>query len=279
VNVHIVCMRHERDRILPRYSRHLRQGLGWTLSDKPDANADVNYYVNYADGWIRYSRWDKTPLAAHFTHKEEGVKGRLWNRCAAFCALRTVVSQQYYEVLEPLGPTVIVRPPMADYGLRPEHNHKTPRVGICGFGGQARKGGYLVEQLAEDSLDIDLVASGRGWPIPSTTYSWGDMEGFFHSLDVLLCTSLIDAGPAGPLEALRCGVSVVVPWGVGLMAELPEMPGLRHYNVGEYVDMRNALQTALAERPDREALRDVVAGFTVENWCADHERAFEEAFA
>ena len=282
MKVHIVCMRWNHDRILPRYSRYLRDGLGWTLSDSPDNAADVNYYVNYADGWKRYGAKIQTRLAAHFTHKEEsGGKVRMWDACADACDLRTAVSLKYAAQLEPTGKTIIARAPVDDFALRTKYAPNDPvRVGVSGFAASPRKGAVLIQKLADSHSPYELVASGRGWPIPTTIYPWSKMEGFLHSLDIMLCPSLIEAGPGAPLEALRCGVPVVVPWDVGVMGELPEIVGIRHYAKGDYDDMRRALEVASGEltQVDPQALRATVSAYTVENWCAAHEKAFRETF-
>jgi len=84
--------------------------------------------------------------------------------------------------------------------------------------------------------------------------------------------------PMPPLEALACGVPIVIPQSVGMLDELPELPGIYRYKCGDYDDLRAACQLALSERGthDREALRQVVAHHTPVNWCAAHVAAFED---
>ncbi len=83
-----------------------------------------------------------------------------------------------------------------------------------------------------------------------------------------------------PLEALACGVSVVVPEGVGMLDELPQVLGIHRYARGDAESLVKALGKAVEARPkvDREALRAAIKGHSVEDWCAAHEAAFEAAF-
>jgi len=79
------------------------------------------------------------------------------------------------------------------------------------------------------------------------------------------------------LEALSCGVSVVVPRGVGLLDELPQVLGIHRYERGDAGSLMKAFGKAVKARPEveREALRAVTEGYTVENWCAEHRRVME----
>jgi len=78
------------------------------------------------------------------------------------------------------------------------------------------------------------------------------------------------------LEALACGVKVVIP-DVGILSEIPEVDGLYRYERGDVAAMAEAVERAVFSDPvDRQALRNAVAAYSVENWCADHRRAFED---
>jgi hypothetical protein len=104
------------------------------------------------------------------------------------------------------------------------------------------------------------------------------MPAFFQSLDILVVTSLIEGVPMPPLEALSCGVSVVIPREVGLLDELPDVEGgVVRYERGDARSLMGALTYAVEARDevDREALRAVTASYTVENWCAEHRRHIE----
>ena len=80
-----------------------------------------------------------------------------------------------------------------------------------------------------------------------------------------------------PLEALACGVSVVVPYDVGMMDELPEMQGIYHYEKGNSANMQRAVERAIDERTqvNREALRATIAEHSDDAWVGDHKEAFE----
>ena len=78
-----------------------------------------------------------------------------------------------------------------------------------------------------------------------------------------------------PLEALSCGVSVVVPRGVGLLDELPDTLGIHRYQRGDVADLVKALGKAIKARGDvdREALRAASEPYSVAAWCQAHEEA------
>jgi len=102
------------------------------------------------------------------------------------------------------------------------------------------------------------------------------MPGFYNSLDVFLCASSIEGIPAPPLEALACGVPVVVPQGVGLLDDLPDLPGIWRYPAGELSGLVAALRQVLDTPVDREALRAATVPYVAANWAADHEAAFTD---
>jgi len=105
------------------------------------------------------------------------------------------------------------------------------------------------------------------------------MPDFFRSLDVFMCTSRVEGVPMPPLEAMACGVEVVVPKGVGMLDDLPDLPGIWRFNPGNYDDLERALTEALAaKRADPQALRAAVADYNTYNWSVDHELAFDEIF-
>lgn len=285
--VHIVCQRPEAARILPREARYLAADNGWTMGPKPDDGASVNYFFNYADGWIRYRGYNKTPLAGYYTHYEPGThKAGLWDESASVVALRTCNNEEAARMLRPTGETVKVAPVIEREQFTPgkgkpeaRRTGRRPVVGLTGWAAtQPRKGAHLVKELLRLGWDrlAEWRASGTGWPVPTTLYRWEDLPEFYRGLDYLLCTSLQDAGPAGPVEALCCGVPVIIPSGVGLCDELPEGPGVYHYDRGDVAEMSRALHRALEDPRPREAqaLRRLTEGYTRERWSADHREAF-----
>ncbi len=289
MTVHIVCQRPEAPRILPKLARYLADDLGWTISPRPDDGATVNYLFNYGDGWLRYRWYDKTPLAAFYTHYEPGTgKAQLWDESATFVALRICNNEEAARLVRPTGETVRVTAPIEREHFTPGRRaalerrgpRKRPVIGVNGWcdGKTARKGEHLLAELLGLGWNrlATWRASGRGWPVETKTYTWNEMPDFYRGLDYLLCTSLYDAGPAGPLEALCCGIPVIVPSGVGLCDELPEGPGVYHYARGDVAEMSRALHRAMEDPRPRapEALRRLTEGYTRERWSADHREAF-----
>jgi hypothetical protein len=282
VKIHIVYSDLDSDRILARLARALAAETGWKLGPTPMGRVDLNYFICYIDYGERFSDWHDTKTAAWFTHFEEGTpyKEFWWNLAADHVDLRLTSARQYAEMLEPLGPTALVRPALnrQAFTIEPVPGNERPLVGLSGFVDRSgRKGEKLVAQLARSELGgkIELVASGRGWPAHTTERTSSDLPLFYQGLDVYLCTSLVEGVPIPPLEALACGVPVVVPRGVGLLDSLPDIEGVYRYGAGDFKGMCQALEKALAARPDREALRAITEPYTAENWAGDHFRAFE----
>jgi hypothetical protein len=150
---------------------------------------------------------------------------------------------------------------------------------VSGFTyGDGRKGERLVRRFLDSDVAhrVDWRASGRGWPIPTESLRWEQMPGFFQALDVLLVPSLLEGIHMPTLEALACGTKVVIPHGLGILDELPAVPGVVRYPAGDLGGMASALEEAIELRVDQEELRAAVADYSVEAWCDDHRRAFEE---
>lgn len=287
--IHIICSRPQADRILPRLARYLAEANGWSLSDKPDPSADLNYALNYLECSQNNRGWHETPFAAWFTHYDaaNAAKAKLWDFAAAHVDLRTVTAEQYALLLRPLGQTVTVLPPVELDRFTPREPRETDRpiVGVSGYVyGDDRKGESLVAKLAQSKLaeSVELRACGRGWPIPTRSYSWPQMHEYYRSLDVYLCTALIEGVPMPPLEAMACGIPVVIPRGVGLLDELPSVENMYRYDAGDYQSMEAALERAVdaARRGplgvNVESLRGVAARFTLERWAEGHREAFEQ---
>lgn len=286
MTVHIVCLRIDADRILPRMARYLRDNLGWSANGVPDPNATVNYFMGYGDGYHFYPRWHKTPTAALFTHREADGSGKaaLWDAAAREVALRVVIAKQQEAMLAPYGAVARVGAPIEldHFTIHPHGPHERPVVGVSGWVTSSarqtgRKGDALIAQLAASDLGkrLDLRAAGVGWPVQTTGYGWPAMPTFYQSLDVYICPSLNEGGPAGPLEALACGIPVVIPVGVGLMDELPTMPGIHHYPRGDFESLCMALEAALRTPYAPADLRAAVSQWSVAAWCEAHRAAFE----
>ena len=287
--VHVIVSPLNTDRIIGRMARHLGELPGVSVGEKPDPSADLNYYLPYLELTSKTAPKVDTKKAAYFTHIEPGQKARMWEAAAKEVDLRVITAPQYADALSVHGPTVRVTPPVDLKHFKPgtrEPNSK-PVVGVSGFvyaGG--RKGEKLVRMAAQSETGRGFVwkAAGKGWPVKTQMYSWDKLPGFYRSLDVYLCAATIEGVPMPPLEAMACGVRCVIPRGVGLLDELPDLDDLYRYDVGDLDSMLHALELATfaVKRGipvDRDALRGAVAGYTADAWREDHARAFAQLFA
>lgn len=290
LRVNVVCRNFNSDRIIPRMARALRDELGWTLSAAPSSEAagrmpDVIYLSGYFESQ-RLSPWPECPVMSYFTHREEeppgNDKAKLFDTVAGMVQLRIATCKLYADYLSAYGPTVQVSAPLErdHFTLGKRSRHRRPVVGFSGYTYKnRRKGEDLARGLAESdmAMRVEWRASGRGWPVTTTGYKWSEMPAFYQGLDVLVCPSRVEGIPMPPLEALACGTSVVVPRGVGLLDELPDVPGIYRFERGDLPSLLEALERAAFpdESADREELRAVTEPYSVENWVRDHERAVE----
>jgi len=285
VKVHVICDRPDSDRVLPRMARHLSQHNGWTVGDTPSPAATVQLWMNYLM-WNRFRGRDFPGLhVAYFTHRDEWnqKKAAIWDRCAAAVDLRVTTAHKYVEGLARYGKTVIARPPVErDKFSVPADipDGQRPRVGVSGYTyGDGRKGEELIGALVASPLaqKLDLRASGRGWPIKTTCYNWEDLHKFFQSLNVLVVPSAFEGIPMPPLEALSCGVKVVIPIGVGVCDELPHMPGIHRYKAEDPQSFIAAVEQAAFSGPvSAEELRAVTSDMTALGSSRDYRDAVEE---
>jgi len=287
LDVNVVCRNYREDRVIPRFSRYLCDFLGWELSGKPIKGADVYYLSGYFEIQMLPQNF-AAPMAAYFTHKEVdppgNAKARLFDRVAGLVDLRVVTASMYaVEVMEH-GFTTKINPPVERHRFTiPKSRNQKLTAGFSGYTySNGRKGESLARGLlsAAKNKKIEWVASGRGWPVKTVRYPWAELPAFYQSLDVLVVTALVEGVPMPPLEVLSCGGSVVIPRGVGLLDELPDVPGIHRYEKGDLTSLVAAFDAAVAMRSriDRQALRDVTAPFSIFNWCVQHRSAFEERF-
>ncbi len=287
--VNVVCRNWQDDRVLPRFARYLADGLGWTLAATPCPPEDVTVY--YLMGYFEsqmFTAWPSArPTASLFTHREEApagnAKAALYDEIACLVDLRVAMCRRYAEPLHAIGPTI--QPPLPverdRFTIAPPPRRPRPVVGLSGFTyHNARKGEDLVRGVVASSVGrrVDWIASGRGWPTTMRRYSWQEMPRFYQGLNVLVCPSRVEGGPMTVLEALACGVPVVVPVGVGILDELPDIPGIHRYPRGDRAGLVAALGRAAfpINAPDRDALRAATAGHTVEAWCGAHAKGFSD---
>lgn len=285
MNVHIVCANPHDDRIIPRMVRALSGRFGWSVGRKPDGNADVNFLSAYFES--RNIREMPHPVAAYFTHREEvppeGRKAQNYDETAAAVDLRIATCAMYAVGLEAYGPTVQVPAPVELDRFVPGKAKRRPRP-MAMFSGftyvNGRKGNSLAERLVRSSVGerCDWQASGRGWPVRTSLLPWDKMAEFYQNADIYVCTSLVEGIPMPPLEALACGVSVVIPTGVGLLDELPDLQGIHRYRCGDAEDLQRGLQEAIETRPQvvPEDLRGALEGHGVMAWGDAHMQALTE---
>lgn len=272
MRVNVVCREPKEDSVLGRLARTLAASTGWALSTRPDKTADINYFIIYIDLAERFPNWCATPTAAYFSHYETQTpaKVRWWKQAEELCDLAIVTAEQYKRLRVPRR---MARPPVDRNLFTPGPGRVPGRVGVSGIVDKSgRKGPDLVSRLA---VDRDVVATGRGWPVETRWRDWERLPDFYRSLSVFLCTSTIEGIPMPPLEALSCGVPIAIPIGVGLLDELPAMPGIYRYLPGDYDSMQSVLDRALTTEHDPEALRALTEPYTAGNWALDHARAFE----
>jgi glycosyltransferase involved in cell wall biosynthesis len=281
--VNILCRNWQADRVLPRFARYLADGLGWTLTPSPVA-AEVHYLMGYFESQM-FQEWPAGRVASLFTHREEeppgNKKAQLYDAIAKRVGLRVAMCRLYAEPLRVNGPTIQPSLPVERerFVIAEARCRRRPLLGLSGYTyNNQRKGEDLACQLVTIGSKVDWTACGRGWPAPIQHFSWKDMPRFYQGIDVLVCTSRVEGGPMPVLEALASGVPVVVPRGVGIIDELPDLPGIHRYRRGDIGALRAAVQAAAfpAARVDREALRAATAGHTIEAWCAGHAAGFAE---
>jgi hypothetical protein len=281
MNVHIVCSRLHADRVLPRLARTLAAGTGWGLSETPDAGADVNLFFPYLE--LQGVEWRDTPSAAWFTHKDikNRAKAALWEDIAGRVDLRLTSTPMYLPELREYGPTEYVRVAVERERFVPDPERERGRTaGVGGYTyGDGRKGEDLIAKLAKSGAGRSWwwKASGRGWPVDTEIRYWEDMPQFYQSLDLFVCASREEGPGMPPLEALSCGVPIVVPRGVGVFDELPKLRGIWRFEAGDYGSLLEAFTEATRDDrlPDREALRAATEPYTAANWCTDCMEAVE----
>lgn len=287
LKVNVICRNWRDDRVLPRFARYLAEGLGWTLTAAP-VPADVHYLMGYFEcqvcpGWpAGYER-----VASLFTHREEAEpkKTQLFDEIAGRVQLRVAMCRLYGGPLAQNGPTIQPSLPVERnrFVIADRPKHSRPVVGLSGFTYKTkRKGEDLVAAALRSVVGrrVEWRASGAGWPLLKKRYSWADMPRFYQGLDVLVCPSRVEGGPMPVLEALSCGVPVVVPHGVGIIDELPDVPGIYRYRRGDPMALQVALHAAAfpSRAPDPEVLRAVTTPYTVEAWCRGHQEGFARVF-
>lgn len=273
-------------RILPRMSAYLSQVNGWQLREEPDPASDFNYFVNYGH-YMKFAPWHGTPIGAYFSHLDTNSKGKekMWHDAASLVDMCMTTARIYNQYCPP-EKVHQAHPPVDTnkFTIVSKRANKKPVVGVMGFVyGDGRKGEHLFEQFCHHKVaqKLTLRATGRGWTgVRCEYHDWQEIEKFYQEIDVLLCPSLFEGVPMPPLEALACGTKIVVPGGVGLIDELPHLPGIYRYECGNLESMAKAVEMAVEDKEvDQEALRQVILGnYTVSHWANDHRNIINSYF-
>lgn len=275
MKIHIVSKEANPERILSRLAATLAHETGWSLGRTPRGDVDLNYFLPYLD----YESV-QTGTAAWFTHFDarSDRKAELWQQVAAAVDLRTTSTMSYAEALAAVGPVVKVPPPLDRQAFALADLPDEISIGVSGYVYQdGRKGEDLIRRLYGDNRKLNWQATGRGWSIPTRSVTTDQLPAFYQSLRLFVCASRIEGVPYPPLEALACGVPVVIPRGVGLLDDLPDLPGITRFDTGDYDSLKEAFEQALNQLGDvdREALRAATEPYTPSAWARAHEHAFE----
>ncbi|MFT5728355.1 MAG: glycosyltransferase involved in cell wall biosynthesis/predicted SAM-dependent methyltransferase [Desulforhopalus sp.] len=258
--VHIVLA--DRGWILERCAMEIVKRLPYiSLSQVPDENAKINYYMNYSVFQKKSSGID----IAFFTHLEDdrGAADRFM-KTALLVDHRICMADRYADLLQKkcLGPVDVIVPGVDQKRFKPRL-----RVGVVGRTyDTGRKGESLVQALMNEP-HIEWKFTGSGWPGQALHPPESEMPDFYHSLDVLLVPSLIEGGPMPVLEALSCGINVVSP-DVGFVCDYPHYS----YKAGDAEDLRRVLRLLIEQKL---SLARTVAMRTWDAWSKKHDIIFQ----
>ncbi len=281
--IHIVCRNWQDDRVLPRFARHLAEQNDWSLGKTHNAKADANYLLAYFE-IQKIGTFRSTPLIAYMTHLEgnDGAKAQLYKEVASLVDLRIAMNNSQLALLNQYGRSVQIPLPLETetFTISERNNNKI----IAGFSGytyrSGRKGSDLAESLVEEFRgDVGWKASGRGWPVATKKYEWHEMPSFFQSLDIFVCTSLVEGGPMTTLEALATGCPIVIPDSVGIHPELPNIDGIFKYKKGDKQDLiakfNQCIDYVSSGDIDRQSLRNATQPNNVMNWAQGNKDIIE----
>jgi len=273
--VHIAC--YDDNHIVPRMMQWLVDGLGWSIGAHLVVDGQtVNYYAPYTM-WGRFGGISGDSMA-WFTHKEisNHAKMEIWNSAKKAITMPLVTAGIYQSELN----ATMITPGIDQSHFKPTRK-KPPGKGIIGLAGQPqpRKGLDVAMALSGIEAVNEVRAIGGDWlaAIDSQFIIYDDIPAFYAGLDLFVCTSLVEGIPAPPLEALACGVPVLIPSGVGMLDALPHEAGIYRYTAGDADEMAAQIELILdGAKHDRKTLRDYVAPYTKQAWIESHEQAFEK---
>ena len=219
------------------------------ISDHP---AEVNYFLNYATyrdvpGWS----------VAMFTHLEEKghTRRRFFevsqavDRAISMCEkTRAIITHSNW-----MSGDV----PVIHFGSDSRMDRKL-LFGVVGRTyGSGRKGEHLVARMMVEGILVRCW--GKGWPCEEWApgSKWEDLPDFYAAIDYLLITSMNEGGPIPLIDAIRAGVPVIAPRGVGWCDEFPCI----RYDAGRW-DSLHAVLHKLTHPP------------TWEQWAEQHVEFF-----
>lgn len=279
MKIHIVCKEPNPEHIIHRMAHTLADATGWSIGATPRGDVDLCYFFPYLD----YEPVE-TKTAALFSHYDlnHQHKAHRWNVVAPLVDLRTTWASMYLPGLEAHGASVKTPPPLDRSAFTIAEPPAKFSAGVSGFVyNDLRKGEDLIRRLSTEFKALHWKAIGRGWSVPTQQVSLDELPAFYQSLSLYVCASRIEGVPYPPLEALACGVPIIIPRGVGLLDDLPEIPGIYRFDAGDYASLKTAFEQALDDLTsgqtalNREALREATAGYTARAWATAHEQAFE----
>jgi glycosyltransferase involved in cell wall biosynthesis len=164
-------------------------------SAKPDPDADVNIWCNYAmfdvAGRMRKTKCD----IGWFTHWQEGSRGRVFNAVAARVDWCISMCEKTTRFLPADRTTVIQSAPPELYGRR------DIVLGVIGKD-SPRKRTHLIDSIKMPGIVVWY--SGGIWPEK-------DMPRFYESVDYVVVLSDNEGGPMCVPEAMATGTPVIAP--------------------------------------------------------------------
>jgi len=219
-----------------------------SINGKP---ADLNYFLNYAT-------YRDVPgiSVGMFTHLEE--KGKFHERFldvmweVDHCLAMSRKTQQIINVIGMIRSVPIIR-----FGSD-ERLDKPILFGVVGRTyPSGRKGEFLVEKMVQAGFDV--FSWGKGWPCPEFIggSDWDVLPSFYYMISYLVITSTNEGGPIPVIDAIRAGVPVIAPRGVGWCDEFPCI----RYEKGSWESLKSVLDR-LMNPP------------TWEQWAAQHLQLF-----
>lgn len=150
----------------------------------------------------------------------------------------------------------------------------TPLV-RAGFVGLSKYNDEFFENIKRPGMFLEICKQAGLEPVfTEQKYTYETIEKFYHSVDVVICTSVNEGGPLGVFEAIACGVPVIsTP--VGVVKELPFIPTFN--SVERAVQLLNSLPSLGHNLDVREGL--IKSGLTFEDSVSKWERFFDRVRA